>query len=244
MNINQFDQSIGEALPDWQPVARPPRAPLTGQHCFLLPLSVDHAESLLQAFMLAPDDRDWTWLSAERPASLSQMQHWIAEKVADVALVPFTVCTLNQQPCGVVCFASIEPEQGTLEIGHVTWSPLMQRSVIGSEAIFLLLQQAFSLGYRRVAWRCDSTNVASRRAAERLGFRFEGRFRQVMTRKQRNRDTDWLSMINGEWPEVQRALSGWLSVDNFTDEGQQKRPLSACFAGVNRADKDATSPER
>lgn len=74
MNINQFDQPVGEALPDWQAVPRPPRAALSGQHCLLLPLSVDHAESLLQAFMLAPDDRDWTWLSAERPASLPQMQ--------------------------------------------------------------------------------------------------------------------------------------------------------------------------
>ena len=123
MNINQFDQPVGEALPHWQPVARPHSVPLQGQHCLLLPLSVDHAELLLQAFMLAPDDRDWTWLSAERPASLVQMQRWIADKVADKALVPFTVCTPNQQPCGVVCFASIEPEHGTLEIGHVTWSP-------------------------------------------------------------------------------------------------------------------------
>ena len=113
--------------------------------------------------------------------------------------------------------------------------------MIGSEAIFLLLQQAFSLGYRRVAWRCDSTNVASRRAAERLGFRFEGRFRQVMTRKQRNRDTDWLSMIDRVWPDVQRALNAWLSADNFTAEGEQKRSLSACFAGAHRGDTDATS---
>lgn len=244
MNLNQFDQPVGEALPDWQPVTRPPCMPLTGQHCLLVPLSIDHAEPLLQAFMLAPDDRDWTWLSAERPASLPQMQHWIADKVADAALVPFTVCSPNQQPCGVVCFASIEPGHGTVEIGHVTWSPLMQRSVIGSEAIYLLLQQAFSLGYRRVAWRCDSTNIASRRAAERLGFRFEGRFRQVMTRKQRNRDTDWLSIIDREWPAVQRALSAWLSADNFAAGGQQKRSLSACFADVNPADANATSPER
>lgn len=243
MNLNQFDQPVGEALPDWQPVNRPACMPLTGQHCLLLPLSIDHAEPLLQAFMLAPDDRDWTWLSAERPASLPQMQRWIADKVADAALVPFTVCSPNQQPCGVVCFASIEPGHGTLEIGHVTWSPLMQRSVIGSEAIYLLLLQAFSLGYRRVAWRCDSTNIASRRAAERLGFRFEGRFRQVMTRKQRNRDTDWLSIIDREWPDVQRALSAWLSADNFAAGGQQKRPLSACFADANPADANATSPE-
>lgn len=244
MNINQYGQPVGDPLPDWQPVARPRCAPLSGQHCLLLPLSIDHAESLLQAFMLAPDDRDWTWLSAERPASLSQMQHWIADKMADAALVPFTVCTLAKQPCGVVCFASIEPEHGALEIGHVTWSPLMQRSVIGSEAIFLLLKQAFSLGYRRVAWRCDSTNVASRRAAERLGFRFEGRFRQVMTRKQRNRDTDWLSMIDGEWTEVQRALSAWLRADNFIAKGQQKRPLSACFTDPDPGDANATRPAR
>lgn len=241
MNINQFNQPVGEALPEWQPVARPPRAPLSGQHCLLLPLSLDHAEPLFHAFMQAKDDRDWTWLSAERPTSLSQMQRWIADKVADAALIPFSVCTLEQQPYGVVCFASIEQEHGTIEIGHVTWSPLMQRTVIGSEAIFLLLQQAFSLGYRRIAWRCDSTNVASRRAAERLGFRFEGRFRQVMTRKQRNRDTDWLSIIDREWPAVKCALSSWLSTENFTAQGQQKRPLSACFADVKPGDGKAES---
>lgn len=230
MNTNHYGQPVGNALPDWQPVTRPPRQPLPGQHCTLLPLRPDHAESLLQAFMLAPDDRDWTWLGAERPASLAQMQRWIAEKVSDAGLVPFAVCYPQQQPLGVVCFASIEPEHGAIEIGHVSWSPLMQRSVPGTEALFLLLQQAFSLGYRRVAWRCDSTNLASRRAAERLGFRFEGRFRQAMTRKQRNRDTDWLSMIDSEWPAARRALSAWLAVDNFTRDGQQKRPLSACFA--------------
>ncbi|PEI03410.1 GNAT family N-acetyltransferase [Pantoea agglomerans] len=243
MKFNQFYQPVGEALPDWQSVARPPSASIHGQHCLLLPLSMDYAESLLLAFLQAPDDRDWTWLSAERPASLPQMQRWVADKVADAALVPFTVCGLNQQPCGVVSFANIEPEHGTLEIGHVTWSPLMQRSALGSEAIFLLLQKAFALGYRRVAWRCDSTNVASRRAAERLGFRFEGRFRQVMTRKQRNRDTDWLSIIDREWPEVHRALSAWLRADNFSVTGQQKRPLSAFFADVNPANADTPGPE-
>ncbi|ORM85824.1 GNAT family N-acetyltransferase [Pantoea deleyi] len=236
MNINQFDQRVGEELPDWKPVARPSCALLIGQHCLLMPLSVDHAEALLQAFMLAPDERDWTWLSAERPTTLAQMQSWIAEKVMNAALVSFAVCTLSKQPCGVVCFATIEPEHGTLEIGHVTWSPLMQRSAMGSEAIFLLLQQAFALGYRRVAWRCDATNVASRAAAERLGFRFEGRFRQVMIRKNRNRDSDWLSIIDREWPDIQRALSNWLSTDNFTGSGQQKRPLSACFADIDEDD--------
>lgn len=232
MNINHYGQPVGKALPDWQPVISPPRQPLPGRHGLLLPLNVEHAGPLLQAYMLAPDDRDWTWLGAERPVSLPQMQRWIAEKVADAGLVPFAVCNHQQQPLGMVCFASIETGHGAIEIGHVIWSPLMQRSILGSEAIFLLLQQAFSLGYRRVAWRCDSTNLASRQAAERLGFRFEGCFRQAMARKQRNRDTDWLSIIDSEWPDIQRALSDWLAAENFTFDGQQIRPLSACFAAA------------
>lgn len=241
MNTHHDGQPVGNALSDWQPAIIPPRQPLPGQHGSLLPLSPDHAECLLQAFMLAPDDRDWTWLGAERPASLAQMQQWIAEKVADTGLVPYAVCNRQQQPLGVVCFASIETGNGAIEIGHVTWSPQMQRSTLGCEAIFLLLQQAFSLGYRRVAWRCDSTNLASRRAAERLGFRFEGRFRQAMTRKHRNRDTDWLSVIDPEWPDIRRALSDWLAADNFTPSGQQIRPLSACFAATQASACSATA---
>lgn len=123
----------------------------------------------------------------------------------------------------------IDTVNGALEIGHVTWSPMMQRTTLGTEAIYLLLKNAFSLGYRRVAWRCDSLNVASRKAAERLGFSFEGRFRQAMTRKQRNRDTDWLSVIDIEWPIVDKALSGWLSSENFTEDGTQKRNLETFF---------------
>ncbi|MNG90458.1 hypothetical protein D3C79_493510 [compost metagenome] len=118
---------------------------------------------------------------------------------------------------------------GALEIGHVTWSPLMQRTAMGTEAIYLLLNNAFSLGYRRVVWRCDSLNEASRKAAERMGFIFEGRFRQAMTRKQRNRDTDWLSVIDTEWPVIEQSLVGWLSPENFTEDGAQKLRLETFF---------------
>lgn len=130
-------------------------------------------------------------------------------------------------PVGVVCFSNIDVVNGAIEIGHVTWSPKLQRTAMGTEAIFLLLKNAFSLGYRRVAWRCDSLNLASRNAADRLGFTFEGRFRQAMTRKQRNRDTDWLSIIDIEWPAVESSLSGWLSPGNFTASGEQKRKLAS-----------------
>lgn len=231
MNINQYGQQLGCALPDWQPAQPFPRSQLTGQYCTLSILDSLHADALYQAFAVAEDDRDWTWLGAQKPSSLSGMLAWIAEKSQDQGLVSYAVIdNKTQQAVGVVCFANTETTNGITEIGHVTWSPLMQRTVFGTEALYLLLQHAFALGYRRVAWRCDSTNVNSRRAAERIGFIYEGRFRQAMTRKQRNRDTDWFSVIDGDWPAIDRALTAWLSGTNFTPEGKQKKSLATLFS--------------
>lgn len=230
MNINHYGQQVGVALPDWQPARPFPRGSLSGRYCTLEPLDPQHSDALFRAFSLAEDDRDWTWLGAQKPASLSEMIAWVTDKCLDQGLVSYAVVdNSTRQAVGAVCFANIDAVNGACEIGHVTWSPLMKRTVFGTDALLLLLTQAFSLGYRRVAWRCDSTNLASRRAAERIGFTFEGCFRQAMTRKQRNRDTDWLSIIDGEWPAIAAALSGWLSVANFTADGQQRLPLSAFF---------------
>jgi RimJ/RimL family protein N-acetyltransferase len=230
VNINHYGQQVGVALPDWQPARPFPRGSLTGRYCTLEPLDPQHSDALFQAFSLAEDDRDWTWLGAQKPASLSEMIAWVTHKCLDQGLVSYAVVdNSTRHAVGAVCFANIDAVNGACEIGHVTWSPLMKRTVFGTEALFLLLTQAFSLGYRRVAWRCDSTNLASRRAAERIGFTFEGCFRQAMTRKQRNRDTDWLSIIDGEWPAIAAALSGWLSAANFAADGQQRLPLSAFF---------------
>ena len=157
---------------------------------------------------------------------------WVLPRPRVSRVLPCTsLVRCSQQAVGAVCFANIDGQNGAIEIGHVTWSPLMQRNVLGSEAIFVLLQQAFQLGYRRVAWRCDSTNLASRRAAERLGFTFEGCFRQAMTRKQRNRDTDWLSIIDSEWPHVQYALTAWLAPENIDNSGREQQKLRAYCAG-------------
>lgn len=227
-HTNHYGQPVGFPLPEWQPVPHPAHSPLNGLYTDLVPLSAAHAQPLFAAFSQAEDDRDWTWLGTEMPRSEHEMASWIADKNNDSTLVCYAVIERNaERPVGVVCFSNIDPVNGAIEIGHVTWSPLMQRTAMGTEAVYLLLKQAFALGYRRVVWRCDSLNSASRRAAERLGFTWEGRFRQAMTRKQRNRDTDWLSIIDGEWPSVQRALSGWLSRENFTADGAQIRALSA-----------------
>ncbi|WP_455844225.1 GNAT family N-acetyltransferase [Pantoea agglomerans] len=228
--LNQYGQPVGLALPNWQPATFPPADILAGRFCQLAPLQVDHSEALFAAFSLASDDRDWTWLGASQPQSLTEMTHWITNKLSDSELMCYAVIdNARQQAVGAVCFANIDVQNGAIEIGHVTWSPLMQRNVLGSEALYLLLQQAFALGYRRVAWRCDSLNLASRRAAERIGFTFEGRFRQAMTRKQRNRDTDWLSIIDGEWPPVQQALSQWLAAENMDERGCEQQKLRSFF---------------
>lgn len=230
MNTNKYGQPVGFPLPDWKPAPFPTKSNLNGQHCNLIPLEISHCDALFQAFSQATDDRDWTWLGAQKPAVLQEMKLWIENKMCDPGLVAWAVVEMKSgNAVGVVCYSNIDTVNGAIEIGHVTWSPKMQRTAMGTEAIYLLLNNAFSLGYRRIAWRCDSHNLASRNAAERLGFTFEGRFRQAMTRKQRNRDTDWLSIIDIEWPAVKSALSGWLSLDNFTANGEQKRKLESFF---------------
>ena len=224
--INEFGQTVGDALPDWQGAGLLERKTLAGHYCRLAPLSAElHAAELFNAFAQAADDRDWTWLGSVRPASLEAAQAWIQNKIDDAGLVPFAVIDQSERAVGLVCLMAIDRPNGTVEIGHVSWSPRMQRSTASTEAVWLLLREAFACGYRRVEWKCDSLNTASRRAAERIGFTFEGRFRQKMVRKGRNRDSDWLSIIDGEWPQVDAALRAWLQPDNFDAQGQQLRRL-------------------
>ena len=227
--INRYGQIVGDALPDWKGAAVLPRSTLTGQYCRLEPLDADnHASDLFDAYAQAPDERDWTWLASQRPLSVEETMHWITGKSADASQVPFAVMDLRSgRAVGLVSFIAIDRENGSVEIGHVTWSPRMKNTVLGSETIWLLLRQAFTLGYRRVEWKCDSLNLASRRAAERIGFIFEGRFRQKIVRKGRNRDSDWLSMIDSEWPQRDAVLQRWLASDNFDEQGRQRQPLAA-----------------
>ncbi len=220
---NAYGQTVGEPLPDWRGAGLLQRRALRGRLTRLEPLSAQaHGADLFDAYSLADDNRDWTWLASNRPESLAQAEAWIQGKIDDPAIVPFAVIDARaDKAVGVVCFMAIDRPNGTVEIGHVTWSRAMKRRVTGTEAVWLLLREACACGYRRVEWKTDSMNVASRRAAERLGFTFEGRFRKKMVRKGRNRDSDWLSMLDDEWPRVDAAIQRWLAPDNFDAEGQQ-----------------------
>lgn len=138
----------------------------------------------------------------------------------------------NGRAVGTCAFLRIDPANGVAELGTINWSPLMRRSALGSEAIFLMLRHLFDdLGYRRCEWKCDSLNLPSRQAAERLGFRYEGTFRQAVVVKGRTRDTDWLSIIDAEWPARHAAFAAWLSPDNIGGDGRQKRRLQAFQLG-------------
>ena len=230
--INLYGQTVGDVVPDWNGAAVLPRETLIGQYCRLVPLDTDsHAADLFDAYAQAPDDRDWTWLASSRPTSVEAAACWVQGKVTDASLVPYAVIEQRSgRAVGLVCFMAIEREHGSVEIGHVTWSPRMKNTVLGTESIWLLLRQAFALGYRRVEWKCDSLNTASRRAAERLGFIFEGRFRQKIVRKGRNRDSDWLSMIDSEWPQCDAVLQRWWAAENFDENGRQRQSMAECFS--------------
>jgi RimJ/RimL family protein N-acetyltransferase len=127
---------------------------------------------------------------------------------------------------GWVSWLRITPDAGTIEIGHIVYSPPLQRQTAATEALFLLIREAFQLGYRRVEWKCDALNAPSRAAALRLGFQFEGIFRQALVYRGRNRDTAWFSIIDSEWPALQSAFVAWLDPANFTPAGIQIRRLA------------------
>ncbi|MRS15457.1 GNAT family N-acetyltransferase [Enterobacteriaceae bacterium RIT691] len=227
--LNEYGQWVGSPVPDWQGAALLARKVISGRRCRLEPIDADkHAADLFDAFAQASDERDWTWLGSVRPLSVAATQVWLQAKVDDAGLVPFVVIDLRtERAVGVVCLMAIDRANGTVEIGHVSWSLRMKRSTLSTEVVWLLLREAFAQGYRRVEWKCDALNTASRQAAERIGFTFEGRFRQKMVRKGRNRDSDWLSIIDGEWPLIDTALQGWLADSNFDAAGQQLTRLES-----------------
>ncbi|WP_371974642.1 GNAT family N-acetyltransferase [Lelliottia nimipressuralis] len=231
--INQHGQVVNDIVPHWKGASVLRRTPLNGRFCRLEPLDATrHAVDLFDAYALG-DDSDWTWLASTQPESVDATAHWLLGKVMDDALVPYAVIDLrSERAVGVVSYMAIERLMGSVEIGHVTWSRKMKNSPIGTETVWLLLQNAFEHHYRRVEWKCDSMNVASRRAAERLGFVWEGRLRQKLIRKGRNRDSDMLSIINTEWSERDAELRAWLAAENFDSEGRQIQRLEAFRQGV------------
>jgi RimJ/RimL family protein N-acetyltransferase len=219
-------------LNGWTPPPPPPRAPMVGRFCRLEPVDpARHAEALFRAFALETTGAMWTYLFYGPFPTASDLRAWMEENCLGGDPLFFTVVDASSdEPIGLTSYLRITPPHGVIEVGHLVYSPRLQRTRAATEAMFLMMERVFALGYRRYEWKCDALNAPSRAAAQRLGFSFEGIFRQAITYKGRNRDTAWYSIIDREWPELRAAFQRWLELANFDAQGRQRTSLSALTA--------------
>ncbi|HWX01874.1 MAG TPA: GNAT family protein [Collimonas sp.] len=227
--LNQYQQPVGAPVPGWTPRAVPPRQPIEGRYCRLEALEPQrHAAELYAAYSQAPDERDWTYLSTG-PFADADAYRAYAERAA-LSTDPLHYVVIERRSgkaVGTLALMRIDPANGVIEVGFVTFSPLLKRTPVSSEAQYLLMKHVFDeLGYRRYEWKCDSLNAPSRQAAARLGFQFEGIFRQAVVYKGRSRDTAWFAIIDSDWPPLRAAFEKWLAPENFDADGQQQLSLT------------------
>lgn len=224
--VNAYGQRIGGPLAGW--VAPPPPAAevMPGRYCELRPLHLSSASALFAAFSLDSDDREWTYLPYGPFSTEDAFREWMSTAILSPDYVLFSIhADGGRLPAGIAAYLRIQPASGSIEVGHLRFSRLLQRTPAATEAMYLMMKRAFDLGYRRYEWKCDAFNEPSRRAATRLGFSFEGIFRQATVYKGRTRDTAWFSVIDREWPSLRQAFESWLDPSNFDGDGRQKRRL-------------------
>ena len=211
---------------DSTPRPLPSRTPLRGQYVVLEPLHKRHADELWRAAQGA--DESWTYLPSGPFATREAMIRYINDFATDQSRVTWAVRPIaTGVASGWLSLMDIQPKNAAIELGSIWFAPVMQRTRAATEAMFLALKLAADdLGYRRLVWKCNSLNAPSKRAAERLGFIFEGTHRMHMVVKGRRRDSDWYSIIEDEWPSRRDALLTWLAPENFAPGGTARRGLA------------------
>ncbi len=231
---NEWGQPVGEPVPGWTPPSPPSRDAMQGRWCRVEPLdAARHADGLFAAYAAAPDARGWTYLPRGPFADRGDCHDWARACAAgDDPLFHAVLDPGGGHAVGVASYLRIAPAAGSIEVGHIHFAPALQRTPAATESMYLMMRRAFELGYRRYEWKCDSLNAPSRVAAQRLGFAYEGTFRQALVYKGRNRDTAWYAIIDAEWPALRSAFERWLDPANFDAEGRQVRSLSALTARV------------
>ena len=209
-------------MDDWTPPPWPGPVGLGGRYVRIEPLGPGHAPAL-HAVNRA-DDAIWDYLPYGPFASEADYRAWVGQVACGTDPLFFVLIDRERGPGGVASLMRINPDQGSIEVGHICLAPVMQRTRAASEAIFLLADWVFREGYRRFEWKCDALNARSRRAAQRFGFSFEGVFRNHMIVKGRNRDTAWFAMTDRDWECLRSAWLRWLDPANFED-GRQRTAL-------------------
>ena len=227
---NDLGQPIGFPVPGWTARPRPPREVMKGRYVRLEPVSVErHAGDLFEAFSADAEGRIWTYLPYGPFGSVEELAAWMRKTcLGDDPLFHAIIDKATDKAVGVASYLRIEPAVGVIEVGHINYAPALQRTRGATEAMYLMMARVFDeLGYRRYEWKCDALNAPSRAAAQRLGFTYEGLFRQATMYTGRNRDTAWYSIIDTEWPRIKAAFEAWLDPANFDADERQKQPLAA-----------------
>lgn len=223
------DQPVGPELGGWTPPPFPPAQVLTGRTVTLVPLEPKHhGPDLWEALRDAPESL-WTYMAFGPFDDYDGFLSALEIIAAPADWVPY-VAIIDGEPLGFASYLRIDPAAGTIEIGSITWSPAMQRTTASTEALFLMMDHVFDLGYRRCEWKCDDLNAPSRTTAVRLGFTYEGTFRKATHYKGRSRDTAWYAIVDDEWPDLRARFANWLSADNFDEKGRQMRSLQETMA--------------
>jgi RimJ/RimL family protein N-acetyltransferase len=206
---------------------------LIGGRCRLEALDAKHASDLFFSFGLDQSDRLWTYMPHGPFQSEAEYRAWVLKFQNQQDPMFYAVIDLETgKAVGVAAYLRIDPRAASIEVGWITFSPLMQQKPIATEAMYLMMRYAFDLGYRRYEWKCNALNQPSIQAAMRLGFSFEGVFRQATIVKGHNRDTAWFSILDRDWPGAKIAFETWLNPSNFDEFGLQKTRLSKLTAGL------------
>lgn len=240
-HTNEHGQPIGFPVVDWDTALVPNRDPMSGLYTRIVGVSnVEPCADLFRAYQSDTKGVNWTYLPYGPFAQEADFTRWFEHTCFnDDPLFHVIRSTGEHQATGVdagvavglASYLRIQPGAGSIEVGHIHFSPLLQRTPMATEAMFLMMARVFDeLNYRRYEWKCDALNKPSMCAAERLGFIYEGVFRQALTYKQRNRDTAWFSITDKEWPAIKAGFERWLSPENFDNQGRQRQSLQACRA--------------
>jgi RimJ/RimL family protein N-acetyltransferase len=227
--LDAFDAPVGRRVAAG--AATPPArgAAMTGTYCQLRPLTGADAAQLWPE--LGADEATWRYLPAGPWDSYAQFDSWIAAMAASGDPLFYAIID-HGGAVGLVAYLRMQVPARSIEVGWVTYSPRMRRSRVATETMYLMMRQAFELGFRRYEWKCNALNAPSIAAAHRLGFSFEGVFRDALVVKGRNRDTAWFSVRAEDWPALRPAFQAWLDPGNFDSDGRQRRRLSELTAPV------------
>ena len=222
---------LGKALPGWSPRPLPSRKILEGRYTRLEPLDPSkHGDDLVAVFGTT-DPNSWAYLFHGPFADDAGLRQWLAGSAVAAGNVCYAIIDLaSGRAAGIASYMRMDPANGVIEVGSIHFSDKLKQTRASTESMFLMMRHVFDdLGYRRYEWKCNAFNAPSRRTALRLGFSFEGIFRNHMVVKGHSRDTAWFAIADDEWPKLKAAYEKWLAPDNFDSAGQQRGSLSSAI---------------